>query len=194
MGDPQRYATLFRVRKAFLMLACVALLAGCGSQDVCGGPSKSAVDKALAGSPAPLASLHAQANRLLSGGAAAFDARMRSLEGHPVVVNSWGSWCAPCRGEFKLFQQAAVQLGKNVAFLGLDAQDNNDNARKFLACRPVSYPSYEDGDVKISFKHRAGNAFPTTIFYNPRGQLVYAHPGQYTKLADLVTDIRRYTR
>ena len=119
---------------------------------------------------------------------------MKSLRGHPVVVNSWGSWCAPCRAEFPIFQRAALQVGKTVAFVGLDAQDNDANARKFLKCLPVSYPSYTDPDVKISFKHRAGNAFPTTIFFDRNGKLVYAHPGPYDKVADLVTDIRRYTK
>ncbi|MFL5896830.1 MAG: TlpA family protein disulfide reductase [Thermoleophilaceae bacterium] len=148
--------------------------------------------KALAGSPPPLQSLHRQANQLLFGGKSAFRARLASLRGYPVVVNKWGSWCAPCRGEFPLFQKTSVQLGRKVAFLGLDGNDNNGDARRFLAQYPVSYPSYSDPDIRIASSIRAAGPFPMTIFIDRRGKLVYVHAGPYTKASDLVVDIRRY--
>ena len=58
----------------------------------------------------------------------------------------------------------------------------------------MSYPSYRDPDLKISDSIQASIAFPTTIFYNRAGKLVYAHPGQYSKLSDLITDIHRYAQ
>src|SRR4051794_129091 len=75
----------------------------------------------LAGSPAPLAALHTQSNQLLPGGQEAFEKRMRELRGHPVVVNGWASWCGPCRAEFPFLQRTSVDLGRQVAFVGLDS-------------------------------------------------------------------------
>ena len=170
------------------------LLAGCGtSNSACSSPSKDAVAKALDGAPAPIAALHKQANQLVGGSQADFDAQLKKLRGTPVVVNKWASWCAPCRGEFPVFRNASLKLGKQVAFLGLDAQDNDGNARKFLGCLPVTYPSYRDPDLKISSKIQAGIAFPTTIFYDRKGKLVYAHPGPYKTVGDLIADIKRYS-
>jgi thiol-disulfide isomerase/thioredoxin len=178
---------------ALLVTALVAT--GCGSSDPeSAAPSQARVQKALRGAPPKLAQLHGQANQLLGGGKDAFHQRLDELRGYPVVVNSWGSWCAPCRGEFPVFQRVGVRLGKRVAFLGLDAQDNDGNARSFLKKFPVTYPSYRDGDVRISNSIRAGNAFPTTIFFNRKGDLVYAHPGPYDKDADLIADIKRYAQ
>ena len=140
-----------RMRIAATAVLVALLVAGCGkSEPKSAAPSQAKVDKALAGSPPRLASLHKQANQLIGGDKSDFQARMAQLKGHPVVVNKWASWCAPCRGEFPVFQQAALKLGNKVAFLGLDGNDNDGNARKFLKSFPVTYPSYRDPDDKIA--------------------------------------------
>ena len=181
------------MRIALVAIACLALLAGCGaSEPKSAGITPAQMKKELAGSPPKLAALHNQGSQLLGGGKSAFQARLAELRGYPLVVNIWGSWCAPCRGEFPIFQRASVQVGKRVAFLGLDGQDNDGNARTFLKKYPVLYPSYRDPDVKIANSIRAGSFFPTTTFFDKRGKLVYSHPGPYNSVKDLITDIRRY--
>jgi cytochrome c biogenesis protein CcmG, thiol:disulfide interchange protein DsbE len=182
-----------RMRIALTALAVVLLAAGCGNSDPdSAAPSQAQIKRALKGAPPKLTALHNQGSQLLGGGKPAFQERMEELRGYPVVINSWGSWCAPCRAEFPVFQRVALAFGKRVAFLGLDAQDNDGNARKFLERFPVTYPSYRDPDVKISNSVRAGGFFPTTIFFDRKGKLVYAHPGPYDKDADLIADIKRY--
>jgi cytochrome c biogenesis protein CcmG/thiol:disulfide interchange protein DsbE len=181
------------VRRGTLILACVATLAGCGSSNPpSAAPSQAQLDKAFRGAPAKIEALRGQANELLGGSKSEFEARLASLRGMPVVVNKWASWCAPCRGEFPIFQRVVLSLGNKVAFLGLDGQDNDGDARKFLRSFPVTYPSYRDPDLKIATSIQAGVAFPTTIFFDRRGKLVYAHPGPYSHLKDLLADIRRY--
>ena len=173
----------------------LAVAAGCGAKEpASNAPSQASIDQAFKGSPPQLQALHKQGSQLLDGGKDAFQKRMAALKGIPVVVNSWGSWCAPCRGEFPVFQQTAVKLGKQVAFLGLDAQDNDGNARKFLKEFPVTYPSYKDPDVKVSNSVHAGSFFPTTIFFDKTGKLVYSHPGPYRNEKELITDIKRYAQ
>ena len=182
------------MRIAVIALAALLVATGCGkSEPKSAAPSAAKLQKALAGSPANLAALHKQANQLIGGSKAEFQNRMAQLRGRPVVVNKWASWCAPCRGEFPVFQQAGLRLGKKVAFLGLDGQDNDGNARKFLKSFPVTYPSYRDPDLKIATSIQAGIAFPTTIFFDRSGKLVYAHPGPYSSTADLIADIKRYS-
>jgi thiol-disulfide isomerase/thioredoxin len=181
---------------AVLTTALALALAACGGGS--GGDAKSGqapdYERALAGAPPALASLHRQSSRLLPGGLAAFDARLNGLRGHPVVVNKWASWCGPCREEFPWFQDLSARLGKRVAFLGVDSNDSSAAARTFLGEFPVPYPSYSDPSQEIARSIHAAVGFPGTVFYDGRGRLVYAKQGQYPSKAALAGDIRRYAR
>jgi thiol-disulfide isomerase/thioredoxin len=147
---------------------------------------------ALAGSPAPLAALHAQSNRLLPGGANAYEKRIVALHGYPAVVNVWASWCGPCRFEFPTLQKLSAAYGKRVAFLGIDSQDSDDAAKTFLEEAPVPYPSYTDPDQQIGGEIGATRGLPDTAFYDRNGNLVYLKQGPYTDHAELREDIEHY--
>lgn len=181
------------MRTLLSILVCAALLAGCGS----GSDPESAPPPqrdALKGAPAPLAKLHAESNDLLSGGRSAFEARLKELKGYPVVVNKWASWCDPCRAEFPFFQKQAVERAKQVAFIGVNGNDNDGSAKDFLEKFPVSFPSYKDPDLKVSASFNGVAAFPSTAFYDSRGELAYLKQGSYATEQKLVEDIERYAR
>lgn len=182
-------------RHPLVLLLCVAVLAGCGGS--AGGGAAPKLPEArqdLAGAPAVLAGLHRQASQILPGGAGAIAARLRALRGHPVVVNKWASWCAPCRFEFPVFQRVSVKRGKDVAFLGVVFRDGNTSARRFLTTHPLSYPSYSDPRGAIARAERTGEGVPITNFYDARGRLVYQHAGPYQSDAQLEADLKKYAR
>lgn len=146
----------------------------------------------LAGAPAPLAELHAQSGKLLDGGLDAFERRLDRLEGHPVVINKWASWCDPCRAEFPAFQQLATERGREIAFLGLNAGDSRRPAEAFLRDYPVPFPSYVDPDEEIAREIKAPANYPITLFVDERGETAFIHQGGYTSTEDLTADIERY--
>jgi cytochrome c biogenesis protein CcmG, thiol:disulfide interchange protein DsbE len=175
--------------------ALIASLTGCGGDEPeSAAPSAAAVHEAFAGAPAPLAAVHAQANALLDGDAEAFERQLRKLRGHPVVVNKWASWCGPCRDEFPYFQRAAVEHAQEIAFLGVSADDPGDGPREFLERFPLTYPSYRDPRLKVSAVFNGVAAWPTTAFYDSRGELAYVKQGVYLEEGDLAEDIERYAR
>jgi thiol-disulfide isomerase/thioredoxin len=145
----------------------------------------------LSGSPPPLAALHRQANAFLPGGRAELRRRLAAVEGHPAVVNLWAAWCGPCIVELPVFQQVSLDLGRRVAFLGVNVDDNRTRAERLLRRVPVTYPSVEDPDRRIFESYRL-LGMPSTVFYDARGRQTFVHQGPYDDRAALVDDIRRY--
>src|SRR3954451_22788753 len=138
------------MRRALLVAAGVALVvvvvigltqAGGGTED--SDATKfdlPAAKQKLAAAPAPLNALYAQANDLLGGGASAFSARLNELKGHPLVINKWASWCAPCQAEFSIFQFVATRRGRDVVFHGLNVTVTASQARGYVAKRRLQFP------------------------------------------------------
>lgn len=99
---------------------------------------------------------------LLDG--AAFD--LSAWRGKVVVINFWGSWCAPCRAEAPELE-ASYQATKNleVQFLGVDVRDGRDAAKAFTEAFGITYPSLFDppGRVVLGFQAVPPNVVPATV-------------------------------
>ena len=186
----RKLANLTAVAVAVAALVAIAGCGGSGDEPGVGRPPD--YRSALAGAPQPLARLYAKGDQLLRGGPAAFQAELRALRGHPVVVNKWASWCEPCRREFPWLQRTSARFGRRVAFLGVDARDSSAAARTFLGEFPLPYPSYSDPDQDISRMLGATAGVPVTAFYDSSGQRVFVKQGPYASRADLAADIRRH--
>jgi cytochrome c biogenesis protein CcmG, thiol:disulfide interchange protein DsbE len=180
-------------RRACIALLAAGALAGCGANHPrSAAPTSKQASAALAGSSAPLADLHDEANQLIGGGTAAFKARLSKLHGYPVVVNKWASWCGPCQSEFPVFQKVAVAYGRQVAFLGVNSNDHDQAAKAFLRSYPVTYPSYTDPQQSIAAAIKAATYFPQTVFFDRAGKAVFEHAGPYESASALEQDIRHY--
>jgi len=183
-----------RPRIALLALLAAIAVAGCAGSNSGNPDSRLSLQQAtepLTDAPPQLASIRSQANQLLDGGQDAFDQRIASLNGTPIVVNDWASWCGPCRFEFPFLQSQASKHAKDIAFLGVDSDDSSASAETFLSELPLPYPSYSDPDKSIR-QELHGIGYPATVFYGKDGNVVYTHQGQYRSENDLAADIQKY--
>ncbi|MDP9608308.1 thiol-disulfide isomerase/thioredoxin [Streptomyces demainii] len=111
----------------------------------------------------------------------------KTLEGKPldvadykgkiVVLNVWGSWCAPCRAEApNLAKVAKDTKAKGVQFIGINTRDDNPApARKFEKEYNVGYPSLYDPIGKLMLRFPKGSlnpqAIPSTIVLDREGRI-----------------------
>ncbi len=96
------------------------------------------------------------------------------LSGDIVVINFWGSWCAPCRLETPEFQQVYDQTAADqVSFLGVNVKDDRQLAQAFLDDNGITYPSLFDprSEVALAFRDFPANAIPSTIILDRDGRV-----------------------
>jgi cytochrome c biogenesis protein CcmG/thiol:disulfide interchange protein DsbE len=91
--------------------------------------------------------------------------------GHPTVVNFWASWCPPCKEEAPYLEQVWQEYkGQGVIFLGIDVQDNDDDAKDFIDRYGITYRNGPDqSKIALDFGMLA---VPETFFLDRDGQIV----------------------
>ena len=181
-------------RTALASVALLALLAGC-SNDI-----GSSGDQGYVAGKGIITSLP-EADRKQPGEVAGetIDGEPLSLDdfaGQVVVVNVWGSWCAPCRAEAPMLAEAARDLEKDdVAFLGIDSRDLNETqARAFVRRFEIPYPSIYDqqGRTLLAFRGTlVPSSVPATVIIDREGRVAASVLGEITRttLYDLVEEV-----
>ncbi|MEV1056319.1 TlpA family protein disulfide reductase [Micromonospora chalcea] len=92
--------------------------------------------------------------------------------GQVVVVNFWGSWCAPCRAEADDLEDTyQATKGSGVTFLGINVQDSKDKALAFEEGR-VTYPSIFDPASRQALNFDIPpNTTPATVVLDREGRI-----------------------
>lgn len=107
---------------------------------------------------------------------------LTSLKGKIILVNFWATWCPPCRAEIPDFIEAYSELKeRGLEILGFSVDEmKEDKLKSFVTRARINYPvALVGGDIVSAFK--PGQAIPTSIFIDRKGNLRYKHVGRLTK-------------
>lgn len=96
--------------------------------------------------------------------------------GHPLVLNFWGTWCRPCVEEMPELQ-AVAQATDELAVLGVNVEDQHDEAVALVASLDITYDLAIDEDSRL-FGEVEAFGMPTTLLVDPDGVIRYRHTGQ----------------
>ena len=116
------------------------------------------------------------------------DVALDDLGDRPVLVNLWASWCAPCREEMPLLQQAYERYGDQIGFLGVDTEDTRSAAVSFLADFGITYAHVVDADKRL-LTELGAPGLPVTLAVDADGRIVDRQIGQMSpaRLEELVS-------
>ena len=91
--------------------------------------------------------------------------------GEWVLVNLWASWCTPCRQEApELDRFASRYRDRDVRVLGINVQDNSDDALAFMRKHRIRYPQLRSvGDERSAAFGSTG--VPENFLVDPSGRL-----------------------
>lgn len=107
--------------------------------------------------------------------------KFSSLQGQPIVLNFWATWCPPCVEELPLLDSFYREnKPKGWQVIGL-AVDNSIAVRKFLTQKPFSFPSPLAGLGGVDLSRSLGNlsgGLPFTVVINAEGSVALRHMGK----------------
>ena len=112
-----------------------------------------------------------------------FDGEVTSLpelEGEPMVVNFWASWCAPCIAEMPDFERVHQDAGEAVRFVGLNTQDSLPQAEALVEETGVTYDLGLDPEGEL-FRAFEVSSMPSTFFVDEQGGIVHRQAGLITE-------------
>lgn len=163
-------------RRSSVRVAAIAV--GALALSACGGGSGSSLTQASGDgvaqefAPGERADLTTFSGVTLAGGT--FDSS--EFLGKVLVINVWGSWCIPCRGEAPDLKRASEDLREaGVRFVGINVRDNDAAALAFEREYGITYPSINTATSSAAVlaisAAAPSNAVPSTVILDRQGRV-----------------------
>lgn len=109
------------------------------------------------------------------------DLALDGLRGSVVVLNFWASWCYPaCYDEAPTLERGWERYrDRGVRFVGINIQDKEEPARRFLEQFKHSFPNAPDPAGRISVDYGVYGV-PETFFIDRKGRIRAKRVGAIT--------------
>jgi thiol-disulfide isomerase/thioredoxin len=107
----------------------------------------------------------------------------RSLQeflGHPLIVNFWATWCAPCRREIPLLQQLrSTYSSEGLEIVGI-AVDFRSAVADYVRHTPIAYPLLIGDDQGLAAAEKFGMepVLPFSVFADRDGHIIAVKVGE----------------
>ena len=106
---------------------------------------------------------------------------LQQLQGKPVVINMWATWCAPCRREMPVLQQAQ-KSHPNIQFVLLNQGEKAPVVSAYLQKNQIQMPYIWLDETMQSRSVLPYQGLPSTYFLNQQGEVVAHSLGELTSV------------
>jgi thiol-disulfide isomerase/thioredoxin len=101
---------------------------------------------------------------------------LSEMEGLPVVLNFWASWCPPCKNEMPDFETVYKELGEDIQFVMLNLTDGmretKSKAMQYIEDEGYTFPVYFDIHKDSGASAYGIRYIPSTIFIDKDGYII----------------------
>lgn len=99
--------------------------------------------------------------------------RLSDLQGQPVLLNFWATWCPPCRREIPELVAAYERHRRDgLVIVGVDLQEADSKVQEFAGEFGITFPVVIDRDGEVADVWRLGGpvkGLPTSYFVDRTG-------------------------
>ena len=113
---------------------------------------------------------------------------LSELQGKPVLLIFWATWCPPCREELSHLQAGVIdQFGDSITVLPISRGEERSTVENFLNKMGYTFAVGLDGDQSI-YRMYASNYIPRCFVINSEGVVEYAGVGYDEEIAAKVNE------
>lgn len=102
---------------------------------------------------------------------------IEDYRGKWVLVNFWASWCEPCRDEAPALEAFHKAHPDRFTVLGINLDDNTEDAGDFIEKYGLTYPQLRDGDGRERRDAYGMTGFPESFLIDPEGNIALIRRG-----------------
>jgi peroxiredoxin len=112
---------------------------------------------------------------------------LSQLQGKPVLLNFWATWCSPCVYEMPFLQQVHQDWPEDeLVLLGVNIGESPSQAAEFMQSQGLSFTVLLDSQTAVAQKYNI-EYIPTTFFIDKESVIQNVHVGSFQSQAEIET-------
>lgn len=110
---------------------------------------------------------------------------LSDLQGSPVLLNFWASWCSPCIAEMPFLQQIYDEWqGRGLVLLAVNLGESRSEVEYFMQLQGLSFTVVLDSEGEVAGQYGV-HAIPATFFIDREGIIQEVHVGAFRSAAEI---------